>query len=291
MVLRYETNSAHFDFPEYNAFPSIRYIVASSPRCGSNLLQRALWRSGVAGAPEEYLTEGYANDFAARWETIRDSGGINPNDYLQMLMRFRTSPNGAFGLKVHGSHLSNVFLSRLNLDQHLQVPTYIVLRRRNKFLQAVSYALARQTGIWILDGAWLPDTSALITSPNYSFEEIVSCLDGIVQEEQVWDRYLLDRAITPYFVVYEELVDNLHAVTLKVLHQLGVELTGGQSLDAGIRQQATALNHEWADRFESDLKRADVLLQRIDEGVSSLDAALAEQSGEPEPPITQVLKS
>lgn len=38
MELNYETNGQDFDFPSYDGVPGIRYIIASSPRCGSNML-------------------------------------------------------------------------------------------------------------------------------------------------------------------------------------------------------------------------------------------------------------
>lgn len=256
MTLRYQTNSAHFDFPEIREFPAIRYVIASSPRCGSNLLQRALWRSGLAGAPEEYLTDAYPKDFAMRWDISDGAGGVNAEQYLRILMRFRTSPNSVFGLKVHGSHLSNSFLKRLDLGQQLEQPIYILIRRRNKFLQAVSYLLARQTGVWILDGAWLPDKEAVTSTPTYSLPELLACLEGIIQEESEWDRYFADRHITPYTVIYEELVANYETVTAKVLSHLGIYDFQGHITEPGIKRQATTQNAEWAERFERDLKSA-----------------------------------
>ena len=56
LELRFATNGAEFDFPDYDGRPSHPYLIASTPRCGSNFLQRALWRTHLAGAPEEYLT-------------------------------------------------------------------------------------------------------------------------------------------------------------------------------------------------------------------------------------------
>lgn len=261
MTLRYQTNSADFDFPEYSEFPLIRYVIASSPRCGSNLLQRALWRSGLAGAPEEYLTDAYAKDFAMRWSLSDGKGGINAEQYLRMLIRFRTSPNGVFGLKLHGSHLSNSFMERIDLRQSLGQPIYILIRRRNKYLQAVSYLLARQTGVWILDGAWLPDKEAITTTPTYSLQELLACLEGIVQEEIAWDRYLADHGITPYVVIYEELVANYKTVTGEVLSHLGVHDYQEHITDPAIKRQATSQNHEWAEKFEKDLRLAHALFR------------------------------
>ena len=47
MVLRYRTNGPEFDFPPFSGLPPVRYVLASTPRCGSNMLARALWQRSV----------------------------------------------------------------------------------------------------------------------------------------------------------------------------------------------------------------------------------------------------
>lgn len=81
--LRYTTNSDRFDFPPFEGEPQTRYVIASTPRCGSNFLQRALWRTGKAGAPEEYLTSAYVSDFVNRKEWAPVDSPFDVDDHVR----------------------------------------------------------------------------------------------------------------------------------------------------------------------------------------------------------------
>jgi LPS sulfotransferase NodH len=263
MGLRYETNGASFDFPEYIGFPTIRYVIASSPRCGSNFLQRSMWRTKIAGAPEEYLTEPYFNDFALRWDISDRGNNLDANKYLQMLMRFRTSPNGVFGIKIHGGHLLNPLLRNIDIVELLKDPIFILLRRRNKYLQAVSYSLARQTGVWILDGEWLIDKKTVISSPLYSLDELVHCLSEIFYEEDTWDDFFLRHGIKPFTVFYEDLENSFDEEMAKVFHRIGASTKNGFKFESGIKKQGTSQNIEWAERLKRDLMSTNQLFTRM----------------------------
>jgi len=251
--LRFATNGVAFDFEEYFDLPSTRYIIASSPRCGSNMLQRSLWRTKMAGAPEEYLTEAYLKDFANRWDVVQSDGSWNIDLYIKLLFRFRTSPNGVFGVKVHGSHLSNRINLGRDVDADFQSPRYICIRRSDKLLQAVSYALAKQTGIWILDGIWLPDKEPITRSPIYQLDQLVDCMDDILTEERAWDEFFAVRGLTPLVVWYEDLVGDYTATMEKVFQFLNVSISRERIEDPGIRRQISSLNYEWAGRLREDL--------------------------------------
>lgn len=157
MVLRYRTNAPEFDFPSFTGLPPVRYVLASTPRCGSNMLARALWRTGLAGFAEDYFADAFVLDYFERWGF--DSG--DPQElaagYVRRLMTHRTSPNGVFGLRIHAGHLGNLEVDPYDV---LQAPRYIWIRRRDRLRQAVSYTMAEQTGVWILDGTYLPEGSA-----------------------------------------------------------------------------------------------------------------------------------
>ncbi len=69
-------------------------------------------------------------------------------------MTCRTSPNGVFGLRIHAGHLGSLEADPYDI---LQAPRYIWIQRRDRLRQAVSYTMAEQTGVWILDGTFLPE--------------------------------------------------------------------------------------------------------------------------------------
>jgi len=249
--LRYSTNGQDFDFPQFEGVPRLRFIIASTPRCGSNLLQRGLWKTGSAGAPEEYLTRAYAEDFSNRFAVpIHSSADASAvDDYIRRLWRIRTSPNGVFGLKLHGSHLPSALDPARQLVPSLQSSSWIWIQRDNKVAQAISYLLADQTGVWIIDREWLGTTHP-IGKPRYDRHEIATRLAQVEQEEALWESYFKQNSFQPYILSYEQLVRDYSATLSDVFRFLGLPPPAGFELP-GIDQQANAVNHEWEVLFRS----------------------------------------
>ncbi|MER6913590.1 Stf0 family sulfotransferase [Streptomyces sp. NPDC000594] len=247
MSLRYRTNGPEFDFPHFSGTPPIRYVLASTPRCGSNLLARALWHTGVAGFPEDYLADTYVLDYFERWGFTADDADGLPASHIRALMRVRTSPNGVFGIKIHAGHLAD-----LETDPHtlLASPRYIRVERRDRLRQAISYTIAEQTGVWIVDGTHLP-TGRARSAPRYDHEEIGRRLRMLEDDTGTWDAYAERYGITPHVVVYEDLVADYEEGVRTCLDFLGVE-TPPYIPPPGISRQADGTTDEWVARFQQD---------------------------------------
>ncbi len=253
--LTFATNGAEFDYPSYEGEPKVRYVIASTPRCGSNFLQRALWRSNSAGAPEEYLTRPYVEDFASRGIAPRRYP-LNPSDadeFVRELWRYRTSSNGVFGIKMHGSQLHlGLQPSSGRLIPSLRDCKWIWMRRRNTIAQAVSYLLADQTGVWIVDGDWLPLAESKAV-PQFSYEGVADRLKQIEDEELAWSRFLHADSADLHersVVYYEDLVESYPAVLTQLFGFLGVTAPEDWP-PAGIERQSTSLNQHWEEQFRA----------------------------------------
>lgn len=250
--LRFATNGVDYDFPTYVGKPTHPYLIASTPRCGSNFLQRALWRTGCAGAPEEYLTPEYIADFNLRWNTTFDAP-LTVDDlsrFIERLWSIRTSPNGAFGLKLHGSHLRYAAGPDGSLLAPFQDSQWIWIRRLNRIAQAVSYLMADQTGVWIVDGQWLP-LSKTSGEPQYDRDGITVRLDQINREEAQWEEFFNRLELTPKVVEYEGLTNHYESSVVDVMKFLGVS-PSADIVDSGIRRQATDVNAEWEARYRTE---------------------------------------
>ncbi len=251
--LYFATNGASFDFPKYTRDPSLIYVISSSARSGSNMLQRALWRTNRAGAPEEYLTPKYVADFAGRWGDLggASSEQVDVERYIGHLFRHRTSPNGVFGVKLHGDHLSQRLLAGYDLHVLLRHPRYIWLRRRDRVRQAISYMLAEHTGVWIRDGKWLADKEPNPTPARYDADLIGKYIRALDREEMVWSDYFVTYSVEPHEIYYEDLAEEFQETMRLCLEYLDVEPLE-KFPDPGIRKQADHLNDEWYERFCSD---------------------------------------
>ena len=191
---------------DFNHFIPLRksYIVASSYRSGSNYFCWELWRTGVLGAPVEFL-----NPYDALPVLMNRFKAASPADYIAKLIERRSSKNGVFGLKTHSHHFE-VFLKQYpQLLEALAPVTFIHISRRNTLAQAVSMAKALQTDFW---------TSRIESERpplQYDRELIAKCLEEVEQQELKWPRWFEAHRIEPFRVVYEDLI----ADTPKVISQ------------------------------------------------------------------------
>ena len=221
------------------------YIVASSYRCGSTFFCAELWRTGVLGAPAEYLNIGEGR--MLRDVMMRRLGAGSPEDYLTRLLACRTSRNGVFGLKAHFNHFEPALAWCPSLLGQLAPITFIYLNRRDKMAQAVSMAKSMQTNVWTS----MDDASH--APPTYSRRIIERCLADLRQQRLGWLRWFELSNITPLFVNYEDLIADAANVIRGVVHMLGVEDDAAETVHPpAVQRQADQANLDWIARFRRD---------------------------------------
>lgn len=262
----YKTNSSDFDFPIYLEKPEVMYAILSTPRSGSNLLTRALWLTGVAGAPEEYLAPRYLQDFDRRWNFLPlsyvnfDAWKANKKahlsfieGYIELLMKYRTSQNGVFGIKIHRSHVYELELGALDFSKHFEGFRFLFMRRKDKIRQAISHVIARQTNAWIIDNEWLANEPRK-NDPEYDFGEIYKNIQYLSELDQQWCYFLRKTNMDHISIVYENLISDYEDEIRRILIFLDVD-----SIDPipapNTTRQSNELNEEWYDRVKNDAIR------------------------------------
>jgi LPS sulfotransferase NodH len=108
------------------------------------------------------------------------------------------------------------------------------------------------------DGVWVvsDDEPARPTRPpQYDFD-LVSGLEGLIVEgERGWRELFDELGLTPYEVLYEELVteDGYRRTVLGVLEHLGLDTSGVKTLPPPrTHRQADKLNDAWVVRYTSE---------------------------------------
>jgi LPS sulfotransferase NodH len=218
-----------------------RYVIAAIPRTGSTLLASGLWRTGLAGAPNEYLNPLQRQHFEERW------GPMPLAVYMERLERHRTSPNGVFGVKIHHHHHQK-WVMRLGLDMTslLGGAKYVATSRVDRVAQAVSLEIAHQTGRW--STAQPPSRRRLV----YDERAIRRRLGFIDRSEEGWESFFAEFDISPLRLTYEAIAANVAASVWGVLGFLGVRSTDSIELPAkSLAQQADHVNAAWIERFSS----------------------------------------
>src|SRR5262245_59048086 len=132
---------------------AVSYIITSVQRSGTHLLCSILRSTGIAGSPEEY----FLSKPGETWEKRR--GAPSRGAYERNILEQNTGANGVFGTVVMWRYIERILqmlqeipaYKTLNEIQVLatvfNMSQYIWMRRRKHVEQAVSWAIACQTGI------------------------------------------------------------------------------------------------------------------------------------------------
>jgi LPS sulfotransferase NodH len=209
-------------------------LIASTPRCGSHFLGHMLGETGQCGVPLEYLNGKNRVYWARRFGTDRIE------TLFPEIVRHRTSANGTFTMKAHWNHFQPHVGSIEQLTGGLGIEKTIWLSRRNQLSQAISFTIARQTGVWI-SGA-VPNGNA-----KFNYGGIVRSAEKIRNANLCWRKYIAalpaGRSMT---LVYEDLLSDASIrIDLTRFLDLGASLQPSDRT----RPQGDAINAEWRERF------------------------------------------
>ncbi len=234
--------SAQRDFALRPQGADYRYILCSSPRCGSNLVGDMLYQTGLAGEPMEYLNGRYIAGYL-RAKGCPEETPVDIFAYLAEMETRRSSPNGYFGLKVHFEHL--LALSKRKFPAAAWLGTYdriILLRRRDKIAQAVSLHKARVTQIWSsLDYQFLDEQDPR-RQRKASFDpiRIVAALADLVQQEYGWEQFLRNLGLGFVEFYYEDLVADYMGASSRLLVTLDLPQAAARVSAPNLQRQGMA---------------------------------------------------
>lgn len=241
-------SGAEFDTPPYEGEPRTKYMICSTGRSGSTLLCSLLHKTGVMGVPHEYFH--LAQHGKLLIQRLIDPGlsrNVTMREYLETIVRHRTTPNGVFGIKGHFNQCQPHFKSGL-VGQFFGEMKYVAIRRRDMLAQAVSLVIASQTGKWT-------SHEEKQNEPSYSYERIEGAMSVGVFHNYLWDLFYDANNIEACIVYYEDILERPQEEIQRVVNFVGVEQEVSVDLsDAGLQKEATPLNLEWQERFRNELK-------------------------------------
>jgi LPS sulfotransferase NodH len=247
--------SEDLDLPDTPVLRTV--LIASTPRCGSHMLGHAMARTGLLGVPFEYLNP--AN--LARWQEKLDTTGAQ--DTLEALTKRRTTANGTFGIKAHFTHCETMG-GPDKLFAALPGLTVVHIRRADVMRQAISYAVARQTGVWIAGQDPTEDAA------SFDADLIDLCLGDIALQNARWSAAFDAAGIAPVDVIYEAAERDLAATVTRIAREAGV-IGARDSLAVEAqtaRQSRKAATDDWVERYASARQRPASPLARLRRRIS-----------------------
>lgn len=231
--------SEEHDFP-YVEKPTKYVVIASTARSGSHMLGHAMFKTGAFGFPLEYVNRGNLEEW------MRRLGTGHVLDTIREIEHRRTSPNGVFSIKLHYSQIA-AFGGFKGVMKVFPGARYVLIGRQNVLRQAISYAIASQTGVWI------SGQQGTRQEPRYDFGQVDWCLRELVRDQAAW-RYMLAATGCPYLEVDFDQAKKDMAGTIRTIAAFSHVALEPQQIPAEpvTKKQSNALNDEWERRFLSD---------------------------------------
>ena len=224
-------------------------VIASTVRSGSHMLGHVLHETDAFGFPLEYVN----NKNLQEWKQRLDKRELA--DVLAELRKRRTSPNGVFGIKIHYSHIEQ-FGGFKAMCELLPNPYFVLLTREDVRAQAVSLAVAKQTG------AWISQQDGNQQTPEYRFDDIDNGLRRVCFENASW-RYSLAASGSRYMELnFSDVKANTTNSVLRIADFMGVSMDTGKIPPAPVTtRQGSELNKQWLARFQQEFNADDELLR------------------------------
>jgi len=221
------------------------YVIATSPRSGSNLLCEALAQTGIAGKPAEL--------------GMKFRGNVPHDEYVRARVRDCTTDNGVSGVKLFWGQL------RLrgpegdptrNIDGVLERfflgVKYIQLVRRDRRGQAISLYRALASNEWRrISGVVNP----LITGPDPKFDgcAIRHLEDRLGRQEAGWCEFFRRQRITPHVLEYESLINRRSEEVARVLGFIGQDPAAAFAIpEPRLLRQADSKTAEWRRLMDAE---------------------------------------
>ncbi len=219
--------------------PHTCYLIASSPRSGSQLIGGLLTSTGLAGFPSEFFNPWHLGDAI----NFFPDGLLYGPEHLQRLIEKYTTPNGVFGTKAHFLQVIN-FVGLDGLEQLYPTPLkYISLRRRDFTRQGISLARAVQTNSYNSD-------MHAVRDPIYNYYQILQCIREIRVDAKGWETYFHERRLEPLRIIYEDFVTEQESTLRRVFEFLEIEIPAELQMPVPqLKRQADSLSDLWTEKF------------------------------------------
>ncbi len=239
--------------------PKKSYLVLMSPRSGSELLCAHLQQIEYGNPIEAF----HNNTDRIRRTHQWDIDFSNPYIYVKKALEFQTV-NGIFGMKLDWAQFEVFLRTARQLTDPAGLPLseadivdvffpdalYILLKRRNKVKQAVSFARAMQDGIWHIDANQDDSVRAYSSPAVYNHDHIECCLDILLSFDAAWENYLRKFELPTLELWYEDLAKDFPGKMRDVYAFLGIE--NQEVPEPRLRKTSNAASEEWVKRFTEE---------------------------------------
>ncbi|QND50992.1 hypothetical protein HB779_03130 [Phyllobacterium sp. 628] len=224
------------------------FAICTSPRTGSNFVCQLISSTGVLGKPLEYFNWRGRRHFENAGYPDHVAGQINE------ILSTGCTDNSIYALKLF-AHQHDWISGEIAWTKVLPNLSFVYLTRNDLVAQAISWAIALQTGQFRA-------TQTAHGEPVFDAILINQQLRQIIIENARWTFYFARTGIAPLHLIYEDVLADPEGAVEKIAALMGLSPTPIPVVKAvNVSVQRTMMNEAWATRFRGEYGDPDVLLQ------------------------------
>lgn len=222
------------------------YLIAHTPRTGSNFLCELLSKTGEAGI----VSLDNCGLFIGSGPDLKQ---VYPRR-MDEFFRRQTTPNGVCGMKSGWGYLDH-------LDEHIhpgvgeevlsRFTHFIHLKRDDVYAQCVSAYVATVTAQFSSRAKHPPKVK--LEDVSYDFDALYDRYQRFTKAQARWDDWFDTHKVPVYDLTYETLVKRTVTEVRQIFDFLGMKSPKRISTDTEHQKQTLYLKDEYAQRFKSDL--------------------------------------
>jgi LPS sulfotransferase NodH len=224
--------------PAFTPAAGMQFVfICYTNRCGSNLVAELIGSDGRYPVACEDLNRKAIVPFA------HSKRACSFGDYFTKLVEARAK-NGVFLVKTLPAHLGLLGAYGI-LDQIIDRSHFILVERSDKLGQAISLAIALQTG------AFTSRHKAKLTAEETAFSAtgVTEALRFICQSHLLFDEFFGFNGLVPVHIVYEQLLADPQRVVGDAAASCGLAGLHVQLDGMRLQRQANAINSQWRDLY------------------------------------------
>lgn len=226
------------DALDLSALSDLQFVfLCFTNRCGSNLVAETLASDGQLNL----ATECWHAD-----EVIRVAGRQPPLGFRGYFrgVSWHNMQGGRFVSKLGIEHVTLLQATGV-LEPIIGRCRFILVERSDKLAQAISLAIAEATSGWASYVEAVRPASDLV----FSREAVDVCLDLILDQSALFDRFFAANGIVPTGINYEQFVQHPGHVTMHAGSALGLPALRNVPLNVRVTRQSGATNRLWRDLY------------------------------------------